>query len=37
MKGSLSNHKYIKVEVRIDPMSREVTKLGQIVEVGDIS
>ena len=35
MKGSLSNHKYIKVEVKIDPMVREVTKIGQIVEVGD--
>ena len=36
MKGSLSNCKYIKVEVRIDPMVRKVTKIGQIVEVGDI-
>ena len=36
MKGSLSNHKYIKVEVRIDPMAREVTKIGQIVGVRDI-
>ena len=36
MKGSLSNHKYTRVEVRIDPMAREVTKIGQIVEVGDI-
>ena len=37
MKGSLSNPKYIKVEVRIDPMAREVTKIGQTVEVGDMS
>ena len=32
-KGSLSNLKYIKVEVRIDPMAREVPKIVQIVEV----
>ena len=37
MKESLSNCKYTKVEVRIDPMAREVTKTGQIVEIGDIS
>ena len=37
MKGSLSNPKYIKVEVRIDPMAREVTKIGQIVEIEDVS
>ena len=36
-KESLSNHKYTKGEVRIDPMAREVTRIGQIVEVGDIS
>ena len=36
MKGSLSNCKYIKVEVRIDPMARKVTKIGHIVEVGDM-
>ena len=29
--------KYIKVEVRKDPMAREVTKISQIVEVGDMS
>ena len=28
--------KYIKVEVRIDPMAREVTKMGQIIEVRDM-
>ena len=37
MKGSFSNPKYKKVEVRIDPMAREVTKIGQIIEVGDMS
>ena len=37
MKESLLNCKYTKVEVRIDPMAREVTKIGQIVEVGDSS
>ena len=37
MKESLSNHKYTKAEVRIDPMAREVTKTGQIVEIGDIT
>ena len=37
MKESLSNPKYIKVEVRIDPMAREVTKIGQIIEGGDMS
>ena len=37
MKESLSNHKYTKAEVRIDPMAREVTKTDQIVEIGDIS
>ena len=37
MKESLSNHKYTKAEVRIDPMAREVTKTGRIVEIGDIS
>ena len=35
MKESLSNHKYTKAEIRIDPMAREVTRIGQIVEVGD--
>ena len=34
--GSLSSPKYIKVEVGIDPMAREVTKIGQIIEVGDM-
>ena len=37
MKESLSNHKYTKAEVRIDPMAREVTKTGQIIEILDIS
>ena len=37
MKESLSNQKYTKAEVRIDPMAKEVTKTGQIVEIGDIS
>ena len=37
MKESLSNHKYTKAEVRIDPMARMVTRIGQIVEIGDIS
>ena len=37
MKESLSNGKYIKAEVRIDPMASEVTRIGQIVEVGNIS
>ena len=37
MKESFSNHKYTKAEVRIDPMAREVTRIGQIVDVGDIS
>ena len=37
MKESLSNPKYTKAEVRIDPMAREVTERGQIVEIGDIS
>ena len=32
----LLNHKYTKAEVRIDPMAREVTRIGQIVEAGDI-
>ena len=36
-KESLSNCKYTKAEVRIDPMARKVTKTGQIVEIGDIS
>ena len=36
MKEGLSNHKYTKAEVKIDPMAREVTRIGQIVEVGDI-
>ena len=30
------NHKYTKVEDRADFMVKEVTKLGQIVEIGDI-
>ena len=37
MKESLSNHKYTKAEVKIDPMAREVTRIGQMVEVGDSS
>ena len=37
MKESLSNHKYTKAEIRIDPIAREVTRIGQIVEVGDSS
>ena len=37
MKESLSNCKYTKAEVTIDPMAREVTKTGQIEEIGDIS
>ena len=37
MKDSLLNHKYTKAEVRTDPMAREATKTGQIVEIGDIS
>ena len=37
MKESLSNHKYTKAEVRIDPMTKDITKTGQIVEIGDIS
>ena len=36
MKGSLLNHKYTKVEDRPDLMVKEVTKPGQIVEIGDI-
>ena len=36
MKGSPLNHKYTKVEDRADLMVKEVTKLGQIVEIGDI-
>ena len=36
MKESLSNCKYTKAKVRIDPMAREVTKIGQIVEIGNI-
>ena len=35
MTDSLSNCKYTKIEVRIDPMAREVTRIGQIVEVED--
>ena len=35
MKESLSKCKYTKVEVKIDPMAREVTKIGHMVEVGD--
>ena len=37
MKESLSNCKYTKAEVRIDPMAKEVIKTGQIVEIGEIS
>ena len=36
MKVGLSNHIYTKAENGIDPMAREVTRIGQIVEVGDI-
>ena len=36
MKEGLSNHKYTKAEVRIDPMARAVTRIGQIVEIGFI-
>ena len=36
MKEGLSNHKYTKAGVRIDPMAREVTRIGQIIEAGDI-
>ena len=35
-KEGLSNHKYTKAENGTDPMAREVTRIGQIVEVGDI-
>ena len=35
MKESLLYCKYTKVEVRIDPMARDVTIIGQIVEVED--
>ena len=35
MKEGPSNHKYTKVEGRIDLMAREVIKTGQIVEIGD--
>ena len=34
---SLLNHKYTKVEDRIDFITKEVTKPGHIVEIGDIS
>ena len=37
MKESHSSDKYTKVEDRIDLMAREVTRIGQIVEVGDNS
>ena len=37
MRESLLNHKYTKVEDRIDLMAKEVTKPGYIVEIGDIS
>ena len=37
MKESHSNHKYTKVEDRIDLMAREVIRIGQIVEEGDNS
>ena len=36
MKEGLSNDKYTKAEVGIDPRAREVTRIGQIVDVGDI-
>ena len=36
MKESPLNHKYTKVEDRADLMVKEVTKPGQIVEIGDI-
>ena len=36
MKESPLNHKYTKVEDRADLMVKEVTKAGQIVEIGDI-
>ena len=37
MRESLLNHKYTKVEDRTDLMVKEVTKPGQIMEIGDIS
>ena len=37
MRESLLNHKYTKVEDRTDLMVMEVTKPGQIVEIGYIS
>ena len=37
MKEGLSNHKYTKAEVRIDLMASEIIRMGQIVEIGDIS
>ena len=37
MKESLLNHKYTKVEDRTELMVKEVTKPGQIVEIGDIT
>ena len=36
MKENLSNHKYTKVENRTDPMAMEVTRIGHIIEVGDM-
>ena len=35
-KRSPLNHKYTKVEDRADLMVKEITKIGQIIEVGDI-
>ena len=37
MREGLLNHKYTRVEGRTDLMVKEVTKPGQIVEIGDIS
>ena len=36
MKESPLSHKYTKVEDKVDPMVKEDTKPGQIVETGDI-
>ena len=36
MREGLLNHKYTKVEDRTELMVKEVTKPGQIMEIGDI-
>ena len=37
MKGNLSSHKYTKVGDKADPMVKEDTKAGQIMETGSIA